>query len=245
MANPDTGAASAPLDSETQHPQDAALPDAAPAEAADEPQTSATQLTTGDDADQHQHQQAEAAQDEQQGPASSPLPARPTAVAPGPRAIRLGETYAHALRRTLAKLAAWDNFAGCYPTIAARAEGVLRQVQEQMVDKLGDKCEKEFDNILAARGVVPKLNELEALMADAAERHAEASPDDPEPIPPHLLPAADVAAAHLAAHRADVDALLARLDAVAADVRGANEALGRIADELARESRAAGIDGVP
>lgn len=61
-------------------------------------------------------------------------------VAPGPRAARLQDLYAQSLRRTLGKLA-WDNFAACYPTVGRRAEGVLRQVQAQMVDKLGEKCE--------------------------------------------------------------------------------------------------------
>ncbi|KAM4057063.1 nnf1 domain-containing protein [Hirsutella rhossiliensis] len=207
-------------------------------------------------------------------PASPPLPARHTAAAPGPRAARLRETYAHALRRTLAKLASWEHFAGCYPTVAARAEGVLRQVQAQMVDKLGDKCEKEFDNILDARGVVPKLNELEALIADAAERRdatSSSSTDAAEPTPPHLLAPSQILAAHLAAHlaphqsllnaklqttqaqnallaaavarqRAELDALLARLDDAVADVRGANDALGAVAADLADEARAAAVD---
>lgn len=72
--------------------------------------------------------------------ASPPPPTRHTPIAPGPRAARLQELYAQRLRRTLAKLG-WANFAGCYPTVANKAEGVLRQVQAQMVDKLGEKCE--------------------------------------------------------------------------------------------------------
>lgn len=91
-----------------------------------------------------QQQAQDQADDQRAGPdeaASPPLPGRRTAATAGPRATRLRETYAHALRRTLAKLATWEHFAGCYPTVAARAEGVLRQVQAQMVEKLGDKCE--------------------------------------------------------------------------------------------------------
>lgn len=61
-----------------------------------------------------------------------------------------------------------------------KAEGVLRQVQGQMVGKLGEKCEKEFDNIMAARSVVPKLNELEGLIADASQRRS-ASTTEPTP----------------------------------------------------------------
>ena len=74
------------------------------------------------------------------GASSPPLPQRHTAATPGPRAARFQELYAQSLRHTLGKLG-WDNVAGCYPTIARGAEGVLRQVQSQMVGKLGDKCE--------------------------------------------------------------------------------------------------------
>lgn len=91
---------------------------------------------------------------------------------------------------------------------------------------------------------------------------------------PHLLPPSHVLAAHLAAHlaphrsllnaklqttqaqnalladavarqRAELDALLARLDDAVADVRGANQALGGLADELADEARAAAVDDGP
>lgn len=71
---------------------------------------------------------------------SPPLPQRHTAATPGPRAARLQQVYAQSLQRTLAKLG-WDTVAGCYPTVARRADGVLRQVQAQMVEKLAEKCE--------------------------------------------------------------------------------------------------------
>jgi kinetochore protein NNF1 len=114
-------------------------------------------------------------------PASPPLPEKHVAATPGPRATRLRDLYAQALEHTLGKLA-WDNFAACYPTIGSRAEGVLRQVQAQMVGKLGEKCEKEFDSIVASRQVVSKLNELEALIADAQQRRSAAT-DETDPIP--------------------------------------------------------------
>lgn len=79
-------------------------------------------------------------QEQQQPPPSPPLPQRHTAVTPGPRASRFRELYAQSLRRTLGK-AGWENFSSCYPTVARNAEGVLKQVQGQMVDKLGEKCE--------------------------------------------------------------------------------------------------------
>lgn len=65
------------------------------------------------------------------------------APAPGVRATRFRELYAKSLASTLKKLR-WELFADCYPTIARRAEGVLRQVQEQMVTMLRDKCEVSF-----------------------------------------------------------------------------------------------------
>ncbi|KAH7170277.1 Nnf1-domain-containing protein [Dactylonectria macrodidyma] len=200
-------------------------------------------------------------------PASPPLPQRHTAVAPGPRASRLQELYAQRLQRTLGKLA-WENFAGCYPTVSKKAEGVLRQVQGQMVDKLGEKCEKEFENIMVARQVIPKLNDLESLISDASHRRAELSSiaNTTPPTPPHLLPPNAILTAHLhpalVAHqsqlnarlqttqaqnallydevrrqRAEMAALLDRLDAVVADVQGANDALRPLADDVASETR--------
>ncbi|UNI14071.1 Tyrosinase [Purpureocillium takamizusanense] len=220
------------------------------------------------------HNQEQQQQQQNQGPDSPPLPARHAAAAPGPRASRLHDIYAQALGHTLRRLAAWDSFAGCYPTVAARAEPILRQVQGQMVDKMREKCEKEFENILAARHVVPSLNELESLIADASSRRADAAStsgdDTPKPTPPHLLPPEAILSAHLAPalaphqsllnarlqtsqgrnalladevrrQRADVEALLARLEAAVDDVRGANAALGAVAEDLAAESRLANV----
>lgn len=63
-----------------------------------------------------------------------------TNITPGPRAQRLQDLYGKSLERTLSKLS-WENFAACYPTIAKKSEGTLKQVQEQMVAKLQEKCE--------------------------------------------------------------------------------------------------------
>ena len=92
--------------------------------------------------------------------------------AAGPRATRFKDLYAQALDHTLSKLA-YDNLAGCYPTIAARNGTVLEHIRAQMANKLDEKCRAEFDTILASRAVVPKLNELEALVADAGARRKE------------------------------------------------------------------------
>ena len=98
--------------------------------------------------------------------ASSPEQTPPV---PGPRAARLDQLYNQALDHTLSKLA-YPNFNQCYPTIAARSEGLLRNVQGQVVERLGEKCRKEFKDIVAARRVVGRLNELEGLIAEAQER---------------------------------------------------------------------------
>lgn len=62
---------------------------------------------------------------------------------PGPRAQRLLDLYARSLSHTMGKLS-WDNFAACYPTFARRNEPVLKQIQQQMVMKLKEKCEVRF-----------------------------------------------------------------------------------------------------
>lgn len=161
-------------------------------------------------------------------PASPPLPTRHTAVTPGPRAQQLQRIFEQALTHTLAKISL-DNFASCYPTIAARAPHILRQVQRGMVDRLAQLCRQEFAGVLDRRGVVAKLNELEALVSDADLRRrsstrpaannnnnnkgkgkgkgkeaeeAEGQAAQAGPTPPHLLPAEAVLAAHLAPHLA-------------------------------------------
>lgn len=189
----------------------------------------------------------------------------PAPTVPGPRATRFQELYAQSLKRTLAKLK-WDNFAACYPTVASKAEPVLKQVQTQMAEKLAEKCEREFESILIARQVVPKLNDLESLVADATHRRISSAPDAPKPTPPHLLPAKDILSAHLApslashqsllnaklqtaqshnailyeqirSQRAEIEALLGSLEAAVGDVRGANAALAPVVDQLAAEAR--------
>ncbi|KAK5989990.1 hypothetical protein PT974_08253 [Cladobotryum mycophilum] len=198
-----------------------------------------------------------------------PPPQQQQPVIPGPRATRFQQLYAHSLQRTLGKLK-WDNFAACYPTIAKKAEPVLRQVQGQMVDKLGEKCEKEFENIMVTRQVVPKINELENLISDASHRRA-SSADGPEPTPPHLLPAEAILAAHLTPtltshqshlnarlqtaqshnailydeihrQRAEIDSLMQALESAVGDIRGANAALAPVVQQIAAEARQADVN---
>lgn len=80
------------------------------------------------------------ADDDQDGPCTTSSDTK-TAPSPGPRAARLRELFTQSLRHTLAKIASWDQFSRCYPTMAVAADGLLRQVQAQMVEKLSDKCE--------------------------------------------------------------------------------------------------------
>ncbi|KAG6008786.1 hypothetical protein E4U54_008664 [Claviceps lovelessii] len=175
--------------------------------------------------------QAQAQAQQQQGQEQpQPQPHQP----PGPRAQRLHQIHAASLTRTLDKLS-YENLAPCFPTIARRAEPILRQVQSQMVHKLREKSEAEFEAILLARGVVGKLNELEGVVGKAAEAAKQAEepgepgepgepkeaqegrgkrrgPQEGECVAPHLLPPQDILAAHLspplAAHQSLLNARL-------------------------------------
>lgn len=179
-------------------------------------------------------------------PASPPLPGRHTAATPGPRAQRFQEMFGLALNHTLTKISP-DNFASCYPTVAAQAPGVLGQVQRAMVDRFADLCNQEFGRVQARYSVVPKLNELEALVSDAERRRraqasaaarrkgkgkgkeraaGEQGDDDDEsarkPTPPHLLPADAILAAHLAPHLASQQS---QMNAKLQNTQAANVAL--------------------
>ncbi|KAI0555037.1 Nnf1-domain-containing protein [Xylaria curta] len=210
-------------------------------------------------------------QQSQETPASPPLPARHTALTPGPRASRFQATLDSALSHTLAKIS-WDNFAACYPYIASHAPATLRAVQSQMVDRLRSLCKKEFDSIQQARSVVAKLNELETLVSEA-ERRRKAAGDgggDP-PVPPHMLPPDEVLDAHLAPHlaqqqsqlnaklqttqahnaklfediklqRAEIESLVSLLEKVLEDVSNTNQMMDGVVDDVARETRTIEIE---
>ncbi|KAI5919953.1 Nnf1-domain-containing protein [Camillea tinctor] len=201
---------------------------------------------------------------------SPPLPKRHTPATPGPRASRFQDVLASSLSHTLAKIS-WDNFAACYPTVAARAPNVLRAVQKQMVERLGVLCKKEFDSILQARNAVAKLNELESLVSEAERRRDEAGENAEPPVPPHMLPADQVLAAHLAPHlaqqqsqlnaklqttqahnaklfdeiqkqRAEIQSLVGLLEKAFEDIDGANGMMDGVVDELAAETRAVEVE---
>ncbi|KAF4783605.1 hypothetical protein HER10_EVM0011736 [Colletotrichum scovillei] len=235
------------------------------------PAPGATSATTAQSLQQPQEpsQQAQETQP-QQPPASPPLPQKHTPATPGPRAGRFIQLYDGALASTLRKVN-YDNFASCFPTVAAHAPNTLRNVQKQMVDYLEERCNKDFQSILADRDVIRKLNELENLVSDADRRRQEGGSDVEEPIPPHVLPPDEILTAHLAprlapqqstlnarlqntqasneslfasiqSQRAEIDALLAQLESQVADIDGANALLVDVAPELAAEARASEVE---
>lgn len=196
-------------------------------------------------------------------PASPPLPSRHTAATPGPRAQRFQEMFGLALNHTLTKISP-ENFASCYPTVAAQAPGVLGQVQRSMVDRFADLCNQEFGRVQARYGVVPKLNELEGLVSDAERRRRaqaaaarrraqkgkgkeragdgdgegddDAGNTDSKPTPPHMLPADAILAAHLAPHLASQQS---QMNAKLQNTQAANVALW---DEV--QAQRAEVDGL-
>ncbi|KAJ4416416.1 hypothetical protein N0V82_006758 [Gnomoniopsis sp. IMI 355080] len=108
-------------------------------------------------------------QDDSRTPASPPLPTRHIAITPGARAQRLLKLFDSALTHTLSKISL-DNFAACYPTIAAQAPHVLQSIQRGLIDRMGQLCQDEFGRTLERYEVIAKLNELESLVGDAAQR---------------------------------------------------------------------------
>ncbi|GJC95728.1 MIND kinetochore complex component [Colletotrichum higginsianum] len=205
--------------------------------------TAAATPTTEETTTAVQRQQQE--QEQEQPPASPPLPQKHALVTPGPRATRFTQLYDLALQRTLQKVA-YDNFAACFPTIAAHAPNTLRNVQKQMVDYLEERCNKDFQSILDDRDVIRKLNEFENLVSDAEH----------DVLAAHLAPRLASQQSHLnarlqntqasneslfaaiQAQRAEIDALLAQLENHVADIDGANAMLVDVAPELAAEARA-------
>ncbi|KAI0875087.1 Nnf1-domain-containing protein [Hypoxylon argillaceum] len=233
-------------------------------------QSQGSQATTEPQAPSQPHPQSQGQGQSREAPASPPLPARHTALTPGPRASRFQTTLDSALSHTLAKIS-WDNFAACYPHIAAHAPATLRAVQTQMVDRLRSLCKKEFDSVQQSRNVVAKLNELESLVSEAERRRKEAGEGVEPPIPPHMLPPDEVLDAHLAPHlaqqqsqlnaklqttqahnaklfedinrqRAEIESLVSLLEKVLEDVDNTNNMMHGVADDVARETRTIEIE---
>ncbi|KAH6624610.1 Nnf1-domain-containing protein [Chaetomium sp. MPI-SDFR-AT-0129] len=219
-------------------------------------QASPEEQTEGEDAQapsQPQPSTENPSQPQQQQPQPQDAKDQPPIPTPGPRAARLQALFASTARHTLDKISK-ENFEACFPTMSARAPGTLEFVQRQMVERLGGLWNREFETIMANRQVVARLNELEALVTDAAHRRREADDPTSPPVAPHTLPAPTVLQAHLLPHltsqhthltatlsttqtlntqlwdeiraqRAEMEALLSGVEKVMADLEGANALL--------------------
>jgi kinetochore protein NNF1 len=99
----------------------------------------------------------------------SPVPARPIAEAPGPRAQGLVNIFNQAVKATLDKCSA-ANFASCFPTAAQYSPEVLENLRSQIVDQLDRTWKTNFDDIMARRNVVQLLNSLDQCIEDARLR---------------------------------------------------------------------------
>ncbi|KAK4545446.1 hypothetical protein LTR36_002796 [Oleoguttula mirabilis] len=144
----------------------------------------------------------------------SPTPQPPLPSAPGPRATALQKLYADAIAHLL-KTCSYPNFAACFPTPAQQVPGSMKVLHEQFTAKLGEVLRRNFDVILAERGVVGALNELDGLVEEARRRKGRSDAmgdggqgrDGGVPIPPHTLPPNQLYLSHLApallAHQQD------------------------------------------
>ncbi|KAF2435412.1 Nnf1-domain-containing protein [Tothia fuscella] len=132
----------------------------------------------------------------------SPLPPAPEENTPGHRATAFQNALNAALDATLKKCS-YDNFASCFPTTAKYQPETLEGFWKDFTGKLSSTCQAEFNDILENRNVVPSLNALDRLIAEAkgrkdeAEKAAGAGGAVTAPVPPHILPASDILNAHL------------------------------------------------
>lgn len=136
-------------------------------------QPSHTEAAAAAEGEQQQQQQQQSEQQAQQDGQEEQEQAQeeeePKQPAPGPRATRLHDIYAQGLRHTLSKLSP-ATFAGCYPTVAFHSPRHLEQIQQQSVARLGERAEREYADIMARRGAVARLNELDGVVGEAVRR---------------------------------------------------------------------------
>ncbi|KAF2084309.1 hypothetical protein K490DRAFT_17981, partial [Saccharata proteae CBS 121410] len=133
----------------------------------------------------------------------SPSPAQPPPLAesPGPRATALQNVFANALDATV-KRCSYSSFAACFPTPAQYVAQGMDMLWRDFTTRIRTAAKAEFDNVLASRSVIPSLNSLDVLIADAkkrkerAESEANGGPVEP-PTPPHTLPPEALTIAHL------------------------------------------------
>ncbi|KAF2224998.1 Nnf1-domain-containing protein [Elsinoe ampelina] len=131
----------------------------------------------------------------------SPVNAPPVLATPGPRAAMLTKIYDEAISHTMDSCS-YENFSACFPTTTKNVPEALEALHKQFVDRLGDRCRKQFEDILRERNVVSSLNDLDRLVDEARKRRAKAQADAKgnnvgAPLPPHTLPARSLYLAHL------------------------------------------------
>ncbi|OBT74537.1 hypothetical protein VF21_07532 [Pseudogymnoascus sp. 05NY08] len=170
---------------------------------------------------------------------SEPQPDAPPPIEPGPRARALLTLHDAALSSTLSALPA-STFLACFPLLSTLAPDALRAVHAQMVDRLREAARADFGVILEERGVLGRLNELEVLIGEARGRRERGEGGD---VAPHLLPPADLLAAHLGPSLA---AAQGRLNAKEQTLESVNAELYEVVkgqwDEI--EGLVAGVEGI-
>ncbi|KAI1004772.1 hypothetical protein K3495_g3442 [Podosphaera aphanis] len=128
---------------------------------------------------------------------ASPIdaPPAPATDVPGPRAAAFKTLYNSALQSTL-KAISYESFAACFPQITLQAPQALQAMWKGMRDGLEGFAIREFEMILEEREVIPRLNALEAIIAEA-QRRKDSDGGSIEYAPPHSLPPRELITAHL------------------------------------------------
>lgn len=100
---------------------------------------------------------------------STQHPAQETQPPPGVRATRLHQVFNQALTHTL-RANNYANFSGCFPTPARHVPASLESLWRQLNAKLEESARGEFEDIVAEREAIAKLNELDELVGEAKGR---------------------------------------------------------------------------
>ncbi|MCJ1458719.1 hypothetical protein MMC28_009093 [Mycoblastus sanguinarius] len=188
----------------------------------------------------------------------SPAPPAPLSLTPGPRATGLTNAFTSALTATV-NTCSYANFSACFPTPARYAPAVLNSVWKQIVVQIEEKAKREFEEICIEKEVVGGLNELERLIGTAKARREGGGKGVLPVEPPHTLPPRSLYLAHLAPYLAstqsqlegelqtlqaknvqlakgvdaqsdEVERLVSGLEALIADLEGANAVMSEVVE---------------